>query len=607
MDSMHNMDGMHMQSISLSDNNDGLMRRSMPQGGLTESKIERARKFLYDEDDSFSPLDFNNPSTSNFNVIRPAMHRSISYAHAEYMSGRGSDSKKNFWCTICIVAIVLGCVLWGIAAAVSHGNIGIGEHTNDKRIDQFQTEILALELSSESDLQTAGTPQYHALKWVADVDEAKVEATNQYAMQRYALAVLFYSTAGTTDHLDPNSKAKWIDASEWLTPAGFCSWHGVFCIANQGDSTVPHKGDGDVLALDLVHNGLVGGIPSELAALTELHRLELSQNGLTGKLPKSFQTLTRLRNFVVHKNKLTGTIPKEYGTSLTNMRQFNVGANELNGSIPGELEHMIDLRSLGLDKNKLKGTIPDLEDLTKLNKLYLDDNELEGPFPESIPKLTSLVELNLSGNHLTGFLPADLAKLTKLEVLILEKMNLRGTIPAEIFTKVTRLTELVLTNNHFSGQVPTTIGHLKDLQGLFLDENKLSGSLPRQVGLMADLKQLHIEGNSIGGSIPNIISSLNGLESCNLSRNAITGTIPPTLGTLHRLVELHLESNQLEGKLPTELGELVGLKQARLYENNLTGAVPDEVCTLITDEDLAYLGVDCANGKVTCKCCTKCF
>ena len=55
------------------------------------------------------------------------------------------------------------------------------------------------------------------------------------------------------------------------------------------------------------------------------------------------------------------------------------------------------------------------------------------------------------------------------------------------------------------------------------------------------------------------------------------------------------------------MGNLRNLEILRLESNNLTGSVPLEVCTLTSDEELVYLGVDCAEGKITCDCCTKCF
>lgn len=86
-----------------------------------------------------------------------------------------------------------------------------------------------------------------------------------------------------------------------------------------------------------------------------------------------------------------------------------------------------------------------------------------------------------------------------------------------------------------------------------------------------------------------------------------TGSIPIEIGDLHRLEVFHAETNNLEGSIPTEVGNLKSVKEIRLYENKLSGSVPQEVCNLKVDEELTYLGVDCANDVVSCACCTKCF
>mmetsp|Transcript_52952 Transcript_52952/g.59941 ORF Transcript_52952/g.59941 Transcript_52952/m.59941 type:complete len:604 (-) Transcript_52952:76-1887(-) len=599
--------------------NDGLMRRagtstSIEGGGLTPSKIEIARRFLDDEDEH-QENPSNTPLPVSTNLSGSVTSRSLPFnqgssifnkSNSNNNTRRGTNRWKRFLCVAIFVGITLGCI-WGIVALVEKKNGGGEEHIHEKRINEFHAEILELELSSKSDLETVGSPQYNAIQWLANVDGAKMKANNAHAMQRYALAVLFYSTSGTEDHVNP--KGSWIDQNNWMTANGLCSWNGILCKGDLDDGLSQHSNNenGFVTVLQLPSNNLDGNLPAELCALTLLSKLDLSQNGLTGTLPKELAALHELRDLVLRENNLSGLIPTDYGIQMSNMRQLNLGVNRFNGPIPQQIEHMVSLRSLGLERNQFKGRIPDLEDMIKLTQLHLESNNLVGPFPASVTKLTSLVELNLSNNHLTGFLPSELAKLTRLEKIILNHLNLRGTLPSNLFKTVTRLTELSLQNNDFTGQIPTTIGHLKDIEGFFLGNNKFSGTIPRQVGLMADLRQFQIHSNEIGGTIPNIISALNNLEGIQLSQNSITGKIPSEIGNLHRLIAMHLESNQLKGEVPSEIGNIRTLKQARLYFNNLTGSIPEEVCMLTSDEDLTYLGADCEDGKITCDCCTKCF
>ena len=450
---------------------DGLTRRvatseAGPGDELSNSKIESARNFLYDDEDenkssssrvgSFNNNNNNNnskppPSSSSTrgggnpfpppptrstggmttNLSGSVISGSLPYDNQNNNNNNNNNShnnnnrrgintfayrgKKPLYATV-VATILLGCI-WGIVALSSNNNNNSGrggqEHIHEKRVREFHTEILELELSSQADIETIGTPQYHAVQWMANVDMAKLKAKDTYAMHRYALAVLFYSTAGTDDHVNPNGNGQWIDQTNWLTKTGLCGWHGVICEGDLGDPDADHE-DGFVRALDLSSNGLDGALPSELSVLELLYRMDLSKNGLTGTLPKTFSKLNKLRDLILRDNLLSGVIPIDYGIKLSNLRQLNLGVNQLKGSIPRQIEHMVNLRSLGLDRNQFEGHIPDLEDLSKLNKLYLDSNKLDGPFPASVAKLTALVELNLSKNHLTGFLPSELAKLTRL-------------------------------------------------------------------------------------------------------------------------------------------------------------------------------------------------
>ena len=435
----------------MSSDGDGLMRRTGTEGALSNSKIESARRFLYDEDEAMGnpanmplptissssstsgggsafpppprlggPTNLSNNNNNN-NNNRRSTNTFAGACIATMSTCIGYGGKRLLYATV-VVGIMLGCI-FGIASLVGggggHDDDGGGgnkEHSNQKRFNEFHTAIIELEISSRSDLETIGSPQYNAIQWLANVDGAKMKANDVHAMELYALACLFYSTSGTEEHINP--EGNWINQKNWMTSNGLCSWHGVQCegdILDDGSSEQSNNNDnGFVAALQLPSNGLNGGLPSELSALTLLSKLDLSVNGLTGTLPKKLSELHELRDLILRENDFSGVIPTDYGIRLSNMRQLNLGVNRLNGPIPRQIEHMVELRSLGLERNQLQGNIPDLEDMSKLNMLYLESNNLDGPFPDSVAKLTSLVELNLSNNHLTGFLPAELAKLTRL-------------------------------------------------------------------------------------------------------------------------------------------------------------------------------------------------
>lgn len=222
-----------------------------------------------------------------------------------------------------------------------------------------------------------GTPQNAALRWVdatsrgeaghfdlrewADGDDAEgdnggprlVLPPEQLGrlIQRYALAVLYYSTAGELDD-EWEPLVGWRDDANFLTDAHECAWSssvtpglGVTCDGN-------HR----VMEVFLEDNGLAGTLPpNELHGLSELRRLVLSSNPeVKGPLPESLGRLPRLEYLFLGQNSLTGTVPSSYG-NLATLKEFSLAGNKLAGSIPSEVSGMKSLTKIRLNRNDFTG------------------------------------------------------------------------------------------------------------------------------------------------------------------------------------------------------------------------------------------------------------
>lgn len=111
-------------------------------------------------------------------------------------------------------------------------------------------------------LTTSGTPQNSALRTLAE-SNPELDPTDPVdqvqIVQRYALNVLFFTTAGST----------WANNQLWTTASPLCgddaesSWHGVVCDA--GGLQIVER-------LSLAGNDLNGQIPSEIALLSTLSK-----------------------------------------------------------------------------------------------------------------------------------------------------------------------------------------------------------------------------------------------------------------------------------------------------------------------------------------------
>jgi len=60
------------------------------------------------------------------------------------------------------------------------------------------------------------------------------------------------------------------------------------------------------------------------------------------------------------------------------------------GKLPWALTRLDKLGALSLDENHFDGPVPDLSALSRLTRLNLASNQLEGELPESIGELSSL-------------------------------------------------------------------------------------------------------------------------------------------------------------------------------------------------------------------------
>ena len=221
-----------------------------------------------------------------------------------------------------------------------------------------------------------------------------------------ALMALYNSTAGAT---------RWDTKTNWGTDEPIGDWFGV--------ST---NSDGRVTVLSLGQNNLVGTLPAALGNLDQMVYLVLQVNKLRGSIP-DLSSLTNLVWLYLDNNQLSGSIPASLG-DLTNLTILQMWGNKLTGEVPEELGNLASLQKLYLGGNELSGTIPaSLGNLTNLLELSLWGNDLEGRLPDSLGNLTKLTDLNIGDNTLFGPIP-DLSRLTRLQKLYLQDNSLSGSI-----------------------------------------------------------------------------------------------------------------------------------------------------------------------------------
>ncbi len=366
--------------------------------------------------------------------------------------------------------------------------------------------------------------------------------------------------------------------------------------------------DGCVTELILSNNFLNGWLPAEIGNLEYLNSLELGNNLLFGSIPSEWGNLTSLYNLYLGNNNLSGC----YHYNLFNMGyHFNYAISDGN-FFDTDWENFYNngigvcntfnqndytaLKALYLSTDgdnwsnnsnwptaaefSANSTIPPntnmaswhgvyLNKVDRVERVSLNNRQLNGILPTELNSLSELTELSLNGNQLTGIIPATLGDLNKLTKLSLRDNQFTGTIPPEL-GDLEILKYLWLEINQLSGEVPAELGKLCSLEDLFLYQNQLEG-IPAELGNLNNLKRLNISNNELSGEIPAELGSLNNLTSLALYFNQLSGEIPPELGNLSNLTDLWMSANQLSGEIPAELGYLSNLGNLYIHGNQLSG------------------------------------
>jgi len=109
--------------------------------------------------------------------------------------------------------------------------------------------------------------------------------------------------------------------------------------------------------------------------------------------------------------------------------------------------------------------------------------------------------------------------LSKLQGLYLLDNQLTGSIPALIGT-MSSIETLWLDNNQFTGTFPSSIdGSSGRYLSLSFYNNQLTGTIPESIGTWSNVDQLRLENNQLTGTIPVLPSTTN---QCNLQNNCFS-------------------------------------------------------------------------------------
>ena len=174
--------------------------------------------------------------------------------------------------------------------------------------------------------------------------------------------------------------------------------------------------------------------------------------------------------------------------TLLAVRDYFVGNGTPASSFQSWTGEMASDSGVGIFRSGWRGVT--LNGAGRVEKLWLDERDLQGDIPRELGSLGALVELNLSKNELTGSVPPELGALRNLRLLALNQ-NFRPKASGSQGA-TDGLSEL-----------PAGLGHLTELRRLVLDDNPfLRGELPLEMGNLTNLEYVYFQDTGLSGCLP---------------------------------------------------------------------------------------------------------
>ncbi|XP_061371673.1 probable inactive leucine-rich repeat receptor-like protein kinase At3g03770 [Gastrolobium bilobum] len=248
--------------------------------------------------------------------------------------------------------------------------------------------------------------------------------------------------------------------------------------------------------LTLVSLGIWGPLPGKIARLSSLEIVNVSSNFLYGEIPQEFPLLSHLQTLILDDNMFSGHLP-EWLDSFPALTVLSLKNNLFNGSLPDSLSSLEDLRILSLSHNHFYGSVPDLNRLTNLQVLELDNNAFGPQFPR------------LGGN--------------KLVTLVLRNNKFRSSAPDEL-SSYYQLERLDISSNTFVGPFQLALLSLPSITYLNISGNKLTGMLFENVSCNSELEAVDLSSNLLTGSLPNCLVSDSNDRTVLYARNCLEET-----------------------------------------------------------------------------------
>jgi len=193
--------------------------------------------------------------------------------------------------------------------------------------------------------------------------------------------------------------------------------------------------------------------------------------------PNSFNNYCYIAKLLIYNNQLSGAIPSELANVNSTLLWIDIRNCSLTGTIPEEIYELTKLERLVLNNNALTGSVSSkLSSLIDIQQLFLHDNLFNGLLPD-LTGLDKMINLDINNNTFSGVLP-DVSQWSNLESIDVSNNELEGGISPGFFENKLMLDLAYFSNNSFVGPIPPNYFSPPKLRNLYFDGNNLTGKIP---------------------------------------------------------------------------------------------------------------------------------
>ncbi|EAT43168.1 AAEL005351-PA, partial [Aedes aegypti] len=182
-----------------------------------------------------------------------------------------------------------------------------------------------------------------------------------------------------------------------------------------------------IQTLELNNNSITSIRKGGLFNLTSLTNLALSRNAIVEIEQDGWEFAPRLFTLDLSYNRLE-SLDKYTFEELSQLKTLNLESNQISAIGEGTFNNTKSLEVLYLGMNKISWTIEDMRGpfygLSKLERLYLNSNEIKSVSRNAFIGLKSLLLLELSQNNISSIQSNAFKDTIRLKTLIMNSTNL---------------------------------------------------------------------------------------------------------------------------------------------------------------------------------------